>query len=65
MGKGSSAGHYNQIRRRRMRSKHKKACAWKLQHPRYVPLRLDACVPKIELRPPVPMHDAAAAFERL
>ena len=64
MGKCSGAGHYNQIRRSWRRSKYKKLCAWKLQHPHYVHLQLDACVLEIELRPPVPIRDAPAAFER-
>ena len=64
MGKRSSAGHYNQTRRSWRRAKHKKACAWRLPHPHYVHLRLDACVLEIELRPPVPIRDAAAAFKR-
>ena len=64
MGKRSGAGHYNQIRPRWRRSKYKKSCAWKLQHAHYVHLRLDACVLEIELRPPVPISNAPAAFER-
>ena len=64
MGKRSGAGHYNQIRRSWRRSKYKKSCAWKLQQPHYVHLRLDVCVLEIELGPPVPIRDALAAFER-
>ena len=64
MGKRSGARHYNQIRRSWRRSKYKKLCVWKLQHPHYVHLRLDACVLEIELTPPVPIRDASAAFER-
>ena len=64
MRKRSGAGHYNQTRRSWTRAKHKRACAWRLQQPHYVHLRLDTKVLEIELRPPVPIRDAASAFER-
>ena len=64
MGKRSNAGYYNQIRHRWRRSKYKKSCAWKLQHPQYVHLRLDVCVLEIEFRPLVPISNTPAAFER-
>ena len=57
MEKRSGAGNYYQIPPHRRRFKHNKSCAWKLQHPHYVHLALDACVPEIELKPlcPSPM----------
>ena len=64
MGKRSGAGHYNQTRRSWTCAKHKRACAYRLQQPHYVHLRLDTRVLEIELRPPVPIRDAASAFER-
>ena len=64
IGKRRAFIHYNQTQQSWGRSKHKRARAWRLQHPQYVHLPLDSHMVKMELQTLVPLHDVASAHER-